>query len=129
MKKNSYYSVKELWPYYLFYLIIFILTLNTPFFWDKDIILSKRAFWFIDNSFSLAVPIELDTAYIPVLSYVLAIFWKIFGAQLWVGHALMIPLGLGLVYQFYRFLQFLSPQKSFIRFTLILLLIDTTLLS
>ncbi len=116
-------------PYYLFVALIIILVINTPFFWDKDVIISKRAFWFVENNFSLNLPNSLDNGYAPALSLLLALLWKIFGQTLITGHLLMLPFAFGLVYQFYRFLSYLSDNKRFINLTMILLLLDTTVLS
>lgn len=119
----------SLLPYYLFYAIIILLVINAPFFWDKDMVISKRALWFIENRFSLNLPNSYDNGYAPLLSLFVAFLWKIFGKSLVVGHLLMMPFALGLIYQLYRFLNYFSDNKKFINFTLILLLIDTTLLS
>lgn len=119
----------KLLPYYLFYTLIVLLVMNTPFFWDKDVIISKRAFWFTENSFNLNLPNTYDNGYLPVLSLLLAFLWKVFGKSLYTGHLLMLPFALGLIYQLQRFLGFLSPDKRFINFSLILLLTDTVLLS
>ncbi len=119
----------KLIPYYLFYTLVIVLTLHAPFFWDKDLILSKRAFWFTDHGFSMDLPNSFDNGYPPALSLALALLWKIFGKSLILGHLLMLPFALGLIYQFYRFIHHMSDNKRFIHFTMILLLIDTTLMS
>ncbi|MBN2215712.1 MAG: hypothetical protein JW723_15895 [Bacteroidales bacterium] len=119
----------RLLPYYLFYSIIILLVVNTPFFWDKDVVISKRALWFIENRFSLNLPNSYDNGYAPLLSLFVAFLWKIFGKSLVVGHLLMMPFAVGLIYQLHRFLNNFSDNKRFINFTLILLLVDTTLLS
>src|SRR4030042_2565204 len=126
---HTFKSHYRLLPYYLFYAIIILLVINTPFFWDKDVIISKRAFWFIENKFSLNLPNSYDNGYAPVLSLFLAFLWKIFGESLIIGHLLMLPFAIGLIFQLYRFLNYLSDNKKFINLTMILLLIDTTLLS
>lgn len=126
---NTFRIHYRLIPYYLFYAVIIILVINNPFFWDKDVIISKRAFWFVENKFSLNLPNSYDNGYAPVLSLVLASLWKIFGKSLLIGHLLMLPFAIGLIYQFYRFLNYLSDDKRFINLTMILLLVDTTILS
>ena len=126
---NTFRIHYRLIPYYLFYAAIIVLVINNPFFWDKDVIISKRAFWFVENRFSLNLPNAYDNGYAPVLSLVLASLWKICGKSLLIGHLLMLPFAIGLIYQFYRFLNYLSDNKRFINFTMILLLFDTTILS
>ncbi|NJK85447.1 MAG: hypothetical protein HC906_05250 [Bacteroidales bacterium] len=59
----------------------------------------------------------------------LALLWKIAGIHLFVGHLFMLPFALGLIFQFHRFISFFSENKLFIHLTLILLLVDTTVLS
>jgi hypothetical protein len=78
-------------PFYLFFIIITIAVSKNSFFWDKDIIISKQAYWFYENGFSLHMPNSIDTGYTPLLAIVLAVLWKIFGINLQVGHYLMLP--------------------------------------
>jgi hypothetical protein len=125
LKKES----LKLLPFYIFLVILTIAVSNNSFFWDKDIIISKKAYWFYENNFSLQLPNSIDTGYTPALSLLLALLWKIFGIKLQVGHYLMLPFSLGIIYQLYIFLKhFLSKEKSII-LTLVLIVIDTTLLS
>jgi hypothetical protein len=119
----------KLLPFYLFFIILTIAVSNNSFFWDKDIIISKKAYWFYENGFSLHLPNSIDTGYTPALSLLLAVLWKIFGTKLQVGHYLMLPFSLGLVYQLYIFLSHFFANKRYIFLTLVLVVIDTTLLS
>ncbi len=116
-------------PFYLFFTIIIIAVSNNPFFWDKDIIISKRAFWFYENNFSLLLPNSMDGGYTPALSYLLAGLWKVFGINLKVGHYLMLPFIIGLTYQLYVFMKYIFKSEKHIILTLVLVAIDTTLLS
>jgi len=119
----------KLLPFYLFFIILTIAVSNNSFFWDKDIIISRTAYWFYENGFSLHLPNSIDTGYTPALSFILAVLWKIFGIKLQVGHYLMLPFSLGLVYQLYVFLKHFFKNEKYIFLTLIILVIDTTLLS
>jgi hypothetical protein len=125
LKKES----LKLLPFYLFFIIITIAVSKNSFFWDKDIIISKQAYWFYENGFSLHMPNSIDTGYTPLLGMVLAVLWKIFGINLQAGHYLMLPFSLGLIYQLFIFLKHLFSKNRFIYLTLILVVIDTTLLS
>ncbi len=125
LKKES----LKLLPFYLFFTILTIAVSNNSFFWDKDIIISKIAFWFYENNFSLQLPNSIDTGYTPALSFILALLWKIFGIKLQVGHYLMLPFSLGLIYQLYIFFKNFFGTEKYIFLTLILISIDTTLLS
>ena len=125
LKKES----LKLLPFYLFFIIITIAVSKNSFFWDKDIIISKQAYWFYENGFSLHIPNSIDTGYTPLLGIVLAVLWKIFGIKLQVGHYLMLPFSLGLIYQLFIFLKHLFSKNRYIYLTLIMVVIDTTLLS
>ena len=125
LKKES----LKLLPFYLFFTIIIIAVSNNSFFWDKDISISEKALWFYENNFSLHLPNSIDTGFTPVLSLILALLWKTFGIKLQVGHYLMLPFSLGLIYQLYIFLKNLFSNEKYIFLTLILITIDTTLLS
>jgi hypothetical protein len=119
----------KLLPFYIFLIILTIAVSNNSFFWDKDIIISKKAYWFYENNFSLQLPNSIDTGYTPALSFLLAFLWKIFGIKLQVGHYLMLPFSLGIIYQLYIFLKHFFRNEKYIILTLILVIIDTTLLS
>lgn len=119
----------QLLPYYLIYTLLVIFVLDNSFFWDKDILISKQAYWFFENSFNINLPLTHDNGFFPALSILLALLWKIFGIHLWVGHLLMLPFALWIIYEYRRFLKWFSDNKIFINLTLILLLIDTTLIS
>ncbi len=125
LKKES----LKLIPFYLFLIILVIAVSKNSFFWDKDIIISKKAYWFYENNFSLQLPNSIDTGYTPAMSLLLAFLWKIFGIKLQVGHYLMLPFSIGIIYQLYIFLRHFFRQEKYIILTLILIIIDTTLLS
>ncbi|UCH13857.1 MAG: hypothetical protein JSV22_12215 [Bacteroidales bacterium] len=125
LKKES----LKLLPFYLFFVILTVAVSNNSFFWDKDIIISKTAFWFYENNFSFQLPNSIDTGYTPILSLILALLWKIFGIKLQIGHYLMLPFSLGLIYQLYIFLKNLLSTEKYVFPALILITIDTTLLS
>ena len=131
MKKITFLSKGsvKLVPFYVFFTILIIAISNNSFFWDKDIIISKRAFWFYENNFSLILPNTLDGGYAPVLGMMLALLWKIFGISLRVGHYLMLPIIIGLIYQLYTFMKYFFTNEKYILLSLILIVIDTTLLS
>ncbi len=119
----------KLIPFYIIFTILIVAVSNNSFFWDKDIIISKRAFWFYENNFSLLLPNSIDGGYTPVLSILLASLWKIFGINLKVGHYLMLPFIIGLTYQLYVFMKYIFKNERYIILTLILITVDTTFLS
>ena len=115
-------------PFFAFYVIITILVSHNPFFWDKDILFSKIAFWLLDHKFSLVLPDSLDAGYPPLLGYLLALVWLIAGKSLWTMHFMMLPFSIGIVIELYRFLRYYMPSHA-IRPVMILVLAETTLLT
>jgi hypothetical protein len=115
-------------PFYAFFLLLSVLTLNLPFFWDKDILYSRIAHWLLTNEFSTLLPDNLDPGYPPALAYLLAGAWKVFGITLPVMHLLMLPFTLGIIWQTRLLLQqFLKGRALYP--AMVLILADTTLLA
>lgn len=100
-------------PFFLFFILLAILTLNLPFFWDKDIMYSRAAHWLLQNRFSLELPNDLDPGYPPALGYLLAAAWKVFGISLPAMHLIMLPFTLGIIWQTWLILkQFLAAGRE-----------------
>jgi hypothetical protein len=115
-------------PFCIFFLVIFLLTCHFPFFWDKDILYSKIAYWLLDHHFSIALPNDLDPGYPPALAYLLALCWKITGKSLFTAHLLMLPFTLGIVWQSRKLaVHFLGNR--FVFPAMMIIFTDTTLLS
>jgi hypothetical protein len=124
-------SLKEyrfLFPFFIFYTAITALACHFPFFWDKDILFSKIAYWLLENGFSILLPDHLDAGYPPALGYLLALAWKITGTSLPAMHFLMLPFSIGIVIQLYRIIRYYMPGNYIIP-VMILVLIDPVLLS
>jgi hypothetical protein len=119
---------KNLFPFYLFITILVLSTSNCTFFWDKDILISRQAFWFFENGFKLILPQEIDSGHPPFMGMLLAFLWKFFGKTLIVGHLAMLPFALGLVWQSYKFLNYFIKSK-YVYLALVLVLIDTSILT
>ncbi len=118
----------QLVPFYVFISVLVLLSLNNSFFWDKDILNSRQAYWFYEHGLNILPPNDIDSGHPPILSYLLAIGWRIFNVHLWVGHLLMLPFALGMVWQFYRFLSYFF-KSAFVNAVLLLIILDTTLLT
>ncbi len=119
---------KKLLPFYLLTTLLVLLSIHFFFFWDKDILHSRHAFWYLENGFSILQPPHIDSGHPPVMGLLLAFLWKIFGIHLAVGHLAMLPFALGLVWQLYRFTGFFIKSDS-IYWALLLVMIDTSLLT
>ncbi|MDC7993631.1 hypothetical protein [Altibacter sp. HG106] len=114
---------------YSYVLVLVLSSLSNFFFWDTVQLASKHALFFFDTNFgSVLLPTHLDSGHIPTFGWVLAVFWKLFGKTLWIGHLLMLPFGIGIVYQLQRLSQrFISaPWAGVVTF---LILLDPTLSS
>ena len=125
-------SPKKRWlqvlPFFVFFIVLFIFTSDLPFFWDKDILFSKIAFWLPDHHFSLVLPNQLDPGYPPAMGYLLALAWKVTGISLFSSHLLMLPFTLGIVWQTRNLLDYFFGGR-FIVPAMVLLFADTTILS
>lgn len=115
-------------PFYVFFLVLFLLTCHLPFFWDKDILYSKTAYWLLDHHFSIALPNELDPGYPPALAYLLALCWKFTGKSLFAAHLLMLPFTLGIVWQSRKLTEHFLGNR-FVFPAMMIIFMDTTLLS
>jgi hypothetical protein len=92
-------SLREL-PAYLIYIVLFLLTVSYPFFWDTIQLASKHATYFYSAGFSsIILPNEIDSGHIPALGIYLAVIWKILGRTLIISHLAMLPFVVGIVYQ------------------------------
>jgi hypothetical protein len=118
----------QLFPFIAFFTVLFLLTARLPFFWDKDIFFSRLAHWLIENNFSLVLPDSLDPGYPPVLGYILAITWKIFGKSLPAAHMLMLPFTFGIIWQTRILLDSFFRGKA-ITLSMMLILADTTFIT
>ena len=121
--------LKKLFPLYLLVIVLTIATMYNSFFWDKDILISKQAYWFLENKFRLNLPNNFDISYPPVLSFLLAILWKILGKNIVVGHLLMLPFSIGIITQLYFLLKKYFKSNKYISPAILLIILDVTLLS
>jgi hypothetical protein len=116
-------------PFYLCFILLLLVTVNYPFFWDTIQLASKHADFFYNSDFkSIILPKEIDSGHIPSLGIYLALIWKIAGKSLIVSHLAMLPFVLGIVYQ-----SILLVSRHFTnewqKYALIILLADATLLA
>lgn len=95
----------------LLYVIVNMLSVNLPFFWDT-ILISRIATFFLDSEFStLNLPLEMDAGHPPFFALYIAYAWKLFGKTLIASHLAMLPVLIGMAWQLFRFArQFVSPK-------------------
>jgi len=102
--------------------------IDQPFFWDKDILDSMQANWFLDTNFNLQLPDHFDPGHPPLMGLTLASLWMVFGKHLIVGHILMWFVGFGVIWQTKRICDYYfdSEIKGLM---LVLIMAETALLS
>ncbi len=118
----------QLLPFFVFFILFALITLDLPFFWDKDIFFSRLAHWLPENRYSPVLPDTLDPGYPPALAWLLAGTWHIFGINLPVMHLLMLPFTLGIIWQTHLLLRQYIPEKT-IPLAMLILLADPTFLA
>ncbi|HMS51316.1 MAG TPA: hypothetical protein PKD56_03245, partial [Chitinophagales bacterium] len=87
MKSSLSHKFKAELPYYTilasFYVILTILTLSIPFFWDNIALISKPAQAFYEQHLQiLLLPPEFNPIHPPFYAYYLAVIWTVFGKSL-----------------------------------------------
>ncbi|MCC2547524.1 hypothetical protein LJY25_13795 [Hymenobacter sp. BT175] len=101
---------------------------DNGFFWDGVLQASRYAQWYYDTGFRhLLVPESYDSGHPPLLGLLLAGAWKLFGRSLPVGHWLMLPALLGIIWQLYRLARRFLPPAWVLPGT-VLLVAEPTLL-
>ncbi len=115
-------------PFYCFFLVLTLLSLDHIFFWDTVQLASMQAHHFFENGLNnTLLPNKIDSGHIPAFGFYLAILWKIFGKTLWVSHLAILPFLLGIVWQSNTLIRYFIP-KPYATLSLILFLAEPTLL-
>jgi hypothetical protein len=116
-------------PYFLFFLLLVISTINFPFFWDTVQLASKHAHFFYNSGFNnIILPNEIDSGHIPALGIYLALIWTITGKFLIMSHMAMLPFVFGIVFQLIILVRrIFSPDWQ--SYALIILMADATLMA
>lgn len=106
-----------------FGVLLFLLSFKNGMFWDNVLFASKMGNHLYENSlFDWNIPISFDPGHPPFLGFLLAIFWKIFGHELWVSHLLILPFTIGFFFQIRKFISYFieASNKHFFLFILII---------
>ena len=107
------------------FLIVKFFLLDTYFFWDSMVIISRPATYLYENGlFSLPFPAELGIA--PNFpQFYTALMWKIFGRTLLVSHLCYLPFVFILLFQTYNLCK-RFVEKEFLLLTFLLVVSDAT---
>ena len=126
---SSKISLVFTWLSYGYVAVLVVSSVSHFFFWDTVQLASKHAHFFYNDNFeSILLPEHLDSGHIPTFGWVLGLLWSVFGKSLWVGHLLMLPFGIGIVYQLRKLAQqFVAPPWTSV--VCFLVLLDPTLSS
>lgn len=129
MNSTGTFRFRQLFPFLLFYVIVDLLCINNPFFWDTVQLGSRQALWFYENNFKhLFLPLEIDSGHCPLFGIYLATFWKILGKSLVTSHLAMLPFLVGIAWQFYRIcIHFLTNKWT--NYAMLFLLLEPTVLA
>jgi hypothetical protein len=97
-------------------------------FWDNVLFASKLGNVLFENSiFNWNIPQEFDPGHPPFLGFLLAVFWKILGHKIWVGHLLILFFNVGFFYQLHKFISYFINGFKLQFLAFILIIIDPTL--
>jgi len=109
-------------------LAIFAFSYNFGIFWDNVLFVSKLGSYLYNNGiFIWMFPDVIDSGHPPAIGFLNALFWKIFGKELWVTHLVMIPFTIGLFYQIHQLVSFYIKNNLTAFLGLILIFADPTL--
>ena len=118
------------WPFLVVGFLFFWWSKDHPFFWDTVLLGSKIAHFYYDNQFqSLILPLQLDAGHPPFFGAYIAMWWTCLGKSLWVSHLAMLPITLGIIWQVYRLCRYFFDHHVEIRWAMLILLTDATLLA
>ena len=110
-----------------FGIAVFLVSKNYGMFWDNVLFASKMGTHLYENSlFNWNIPNSFDPGHPPFLGFLLAVFWKIFGYNLWVSHLLMLPFIIGFLYQLYEFVSYFVKKELFKILAFLLLIANPT---
>jgi hypothetical protein len=109
-------------------IVIFILSKNFGMF-DDDILFGSKMGNHLYNTslFNWSMPISFDPGHPPFLGTILALFWHIFGHELWVSHFAMIPFTIGFFIQLHKFISYFIEETKLQFFAFFLVLADPSL--
>ena len=118
------------------YILLTMICINHCYFWDNIQQISKEAHWFYRTDFhQLLMPAQNSGAEIvatgyhpPLMGIMTAVLWKVFGYKIWVSHAFILFWALVLIFNVWKILKGLFPEKI-VGWVLVITLFESTLLT
>lgn len=135
MKFENRFNSIFLFSVVLIYALLTVECVNHCYFWDSIQQISKEAHWFYSNDFkSLLMPTNsgaeiVATGYHPPLMGIMtAVLWKVFGYKIWVSHVFIFFWALILIYNVWKIIKSLFPEK-YAGWVLLITMLESTLLT
>ena len=118
------------------YILLTMICINHCYFWDNIQQISKEAHWFYRTDFhQLLMPAQNSGAEIvatgyhpPLMGIMTAVLWKVFGYKIWISHAFILFWALVLIFNVWKILKGLFPEKI-VGWVLVITLFESTLLT
>lgn len=116
---------------FVFSVILILITLKYPFYWDNIVQISVPANWYYETNFKFFyLPDEIATGHPTLVGMYFAFLWKIFGRSLTVSHLGMLPFVFGLLLQIHYFLRNIKIKENLsLALIMVFILADATFLS
>ena len=108
-----------------FFVALTFLAKDIPFFWD-EVYYIGTAFNIYDSDFyAIIPPLEHDRGNFPFYGFYMALWWKIFGKTLAVGHFAILPVLLGVAWEYFSLAKKFISAK-WIPLAMLLLVLEPT---
>jgi hypothetical protein len=93
---------------------------------DDDILFGSKMGnqLYYSSIFNWSMPDSFDPGHPPFLGFILAIFWRIFGHELWVSHLAILPFIIGFFYQLHKFISYFISKRRLQFFAFLLIIVD-----
>jgi len=96
----------------VFYFLLFLFCKDFPFFQDNILFSAKIPYHFYENGFfDFPLPVNIDTGYPPLWSWLVKLSWTIFDQQLWVGHFICLPILIATAWFYLKIAKYFLLEK------------------
>lgn len=123
-------SLEKIFLYlvFVFFIALTIFFRKIPFFWDENYYIST-AHHILDSDFtSIIPPLEADRGNFPFYGFYMALWWQLSGKSLLMSHIAILPLLLGIVWEYYCLAKKFLSEK-WIPLALLLLVLEPTFIT